>query len=63
MIRKDMRYDVRTLPHRLRRGEVSPKEVNSHLSDLADDAEEAETTEVTFSRSFEERQSNKQQEK
>ena len=57
MIRKDMRFDVRTIPHRLRRQELTPQDVDAHLSDLPDDAEEAETTEVQFTRHFEERHS------
>lgn len=57
-----MKFDVRTLPHRLRRGELSPTEVEKHLQELPDDAEEGETTEVVFSRSFEERNKAQKQE-
>ncbi|MBX2798455.1 MAG: hypothetical protein KTR31_12315 [Myxococcales bacterium] len=55
MIRKDMRYDTRTVKHRLRRGEYAPADLDSHLSELPDEAEEFEETTVQFSRSFEER--------
>ena len=41
MIRTDMRFDTRTLAHRMRRGEISRKELEAHLEELPDDAEEA----------------------
>ncbi|MEN0062521.1 MAG: hypothetical protein AAGA48_10255 [Myxococcota bacterium] len=55
MIRTDMKFDVRTLKHRLRRGEVSVQELNAHLEELPDDAEELEETEVQFTASWAER--------
>jgi hypothetical protein len=41
MIRTDMRFDTRTLAHRLRRGEISKSELQEHLEELPDEAEEA----------------------
>ena len=54
MIREDMKFDVRTLKHRLRRAELAPKEIEKHLSALPDEADEAETTKTEFVASFEE---------
>ena len=31
MIKTDMRFDTRTLDHRLRRGEITKKELEEHL--------------------------------
>ena len=55
MIRQDMKFDVRTLRHRARRTELSPKEIEKHLADLPDDADEAENTKTEFTASFEEK--------
>jgi hypothetical protein len=55
MIKTDMRFDVRTLDHRLRRGEISKKELNEHLHDLPDEAEEAEEVVTPFVATFEDR--------
>ena len=55
MIREDMKFDVRTLRHRTRRNELSPKEVEKHLSSLPDEAEEAEPTNTSFVPAFEEK--------
>jgi hypothetical protein len=55
MIREDMKFDVRALKYRLRRNEVSKKELDKHLDALPDDADEAETTHTTFVATFEER--------
>ena len=41
MIRTDMRFDTRTLAHRLRRGEISRAELDEHLEELPDEADEA----------------------
>ena len=41
MIRTDMRFDTRTLAHRLRRGEISRAELDEHLGELPDEADEA----------------------
>ena len=45
---EDMRYDVRTLAYRKRRGELSKEEVEKYLADLPDDAEHGEPTETRF---------------
>jgi len=55
MIRQDMRFDTRSLKHRLRRSEVTLTELNTHLDELPDDAEEVAQTEVTFSSPYEDR--------
>jgi hypothetical protein len=55
MIREDMKFDVRSLRHRTRRNELSPAEVEKHLKDLPDDADEAENTKTEFVASFEEK--------
>ena len=55
MIRKDMKYDVRTLKHRLRRNELSRKEIDAHLSGLPDEAAEGEETRTEFVSSGERR--------
>ena len=55
MIRTDMRFDVRTLDHRLRRGEITKKELEEHLDDLPDEAEEAEEGVTPFVAAFEDR--------
>jgi len=44
----DMRFDVRTQKHRLRRGELSHDELAAFLADLPDEAEEAVETETRF---------------
>lgn len=62
MIRADMKYDVRTLKHRLRRNEITLAEYEAHLAELPDDSEELEETEVTFTASFAERQKDGQKE-
>jgi hypothetical protein len=49
MIREDMKFDVRSLKHRLRRGELKPADVQAHLSTLPDEAAEAEPTRTEFS--------------
>ena len=56
MIRADMKYDVRTLKHRLRRNEITQAEYEAHLAELADDTDEYEETEVVFTASYAERQ-------
>ncbi len=55
MIREDMRFDVRTLMHRLRRKEITPEQLQAHLEELPDEAEEGVKTESEFTRSYEER--------
>ncbi len=56
MIRADMKFDLRTLKHRLRRGEITQAEYDASLAELPDESEELEETEVTFTASFAERQ-------
>ena len=48
MTRDDMKFDVRSLKHRMRRSEISPKELQKHLDALPDDAAECETTRTAF---------------
>lgn len=55
MIREDMKFDVRTVDYRLRRHEITPKELDAHLDDLPDEADEAEPTKTAFVPSFEEK--------
>ena len=50
-----MRFDTRTLKHRLRRKEISPEELDQHLEALPDEAEELVEVEVRFSSPYEER--------
>ena len=51
MIRTDMRFDTRTLAHRLRRGEISRKELDEHLEELPDEADEATEAVTPFTAS------------
>ena len=62
MIRADMKYDLRTLKHRLRRKEITQAEYEAFLAELPDESEEFEQTEVTFTASFAERQKEGQKE-
>jgi len=55
MIRTDMRFDVRTLDHRLRRGEITKKELDEHLKELEDDADEAVEAVTPFVATFEDK--------
>ena len=48
MSRDDMKFDVRALKYRIRRNEISAKELEKHLAALPDDASEAETTNTGF---------------
>ena len=55
MTRDDMKFDVRALAYRLRRGELSTEEIDTYLSTLPDEAEEMEETTTEFVATFEER--------
>jgi len=55
MIRTDMKFDLRTLKHRLRRQEISQQEYDAHLTALPDESDNFVETEVTFTASFAER--------
>jgi hypothetical protein len=55
MIRTDMRFDTRTLAHRLRRGEISKAELEEHLEELPDEADEATEVVTPFVASSAER--------
>jgi hypothetical protein len=57
MIRTDMRFDTRTLAHRLRRGEISKAELQEHLDELPDEAEEATEVVTPFVASSSEKRS------
>ena len=57
MIRTDMRFDTRTLAHRLRRGEISKAELQEHLDELPDEAEEATEVVTPFVASSAEKRS------
>jgi hypothetical protein len=48
MTRDDMQFDVRSLRHRLRRTELTTKDVQKHLDALPDDAAEADQTKTEF---------------
>ena len=54
----DLRFDVRVLAHRKRRGELTDEEINKYLGGLADDAEHGEETETVFTASFAQRAAN-----
>jgi hypothetical protein len=57
MIRTDMRFDTRTLAHRMRRGEISRKELEEHLDELPDEADEATEAVTPFTASSAEKRS------
>lgn len=46
---EDLVFDVRLMPHSIRRGRLSHDAVNKHLADLPDDEEEGEEMAVRFS--------------
>lgn len=48
----DLRFDVRVMKHRVRRGELTQAEVDKHLSGLDDDAEHGEETTTQFVAAF-----------
>lgn len=48
MTREDMKFDVRSLKHRLRRNEITPKEIEKQLATLPDEAGESEPTRTEF---------------
>ena len=43
-----MQFDVRTVAHRLRRGEIDQAQYDAFLSSLPDDSEEGEEAETEF---------------
>jgi hypothetical protein len=49
-------FDVRTLDHKVRRGEVTRAQVRTHLDALPDEAAQGEESKVRFSNPFEQRQ-------
>ena len=49
-------FDVRTLQHKLRRGEVTHEQVRTFLSSLPDDAAQAKQCETRFVNVFERKQ-------
>lgn len=52
----DMRFDVRTLAYRKRRGELTDAEIQKHLDGLPDDAERGQETETRFVAAYAARQ-------
>lgn len=52
----DLRFDVRTLAYRKRRGELTDAEIQKHLDSLPDDAEHGVETETQFVAAFAARQ-------
>ncbi len=44
----EMQFDVRTVGHRLRRGEISQAQYNAFLESLPDEGEEGEEAETEF---------------
>jgi len=54
-INDDFRFDVRVMPHALRRGKLAQADVDAHIAALPDDAEEAEPCEVVFTTPFADR--------
>ena len=44
----DAKFDVRIIEHAIRRGQMTFKEVDDHLADLPDEADEAAEMETTF---------------
>ncbi|MEQ1504131.1 MAG: hypothetical protein ABMB14_17950 [Myxococcota bacterium] len=52
---EDMKFDVRSMKYRQRRGEISDEELAKHLASIPDEASEAEETRTQFVATFEER--------
>jgi hypothetical protein len=52
MHREDMRFDIRTQKHRLRRGEITHDSLAEFLEQLPDEAEEAVETDTRFESLF-----------
>lgn len=48
----DAQFDVRIIEHAVRRGQMTWKEVDAHLADLPDEADEAAEVETTFQATF-----------
>ena len=48
----DLKFDVRLLAHRERRGELSRTQIEKHLAGLPDDAEAGEPTTTVFTASW-----------
>jgi len=44
-----MKFDIRVVPHHMRRGELTDEEYEAFLATLPDDADECVPTETTFS--------------
>lgn len=53
MIRQDMKFDVRTLKHRMRRNEMTQAEIDAELAKIPDEAAESEPTKTEFSARWE----------
>lgn len=49
---EDLRFDIRVIPHALRRGTLTPSDVAEALAALPDDAEEGQPSNVVFSTPF-----------
>ncbi len=55
MKREDMQFDVRTLPYRLSRGEITQEQVDKVLGELPDDADNADETQTAFTTPWQDR--------
>ena len=56
MSSNDKTFDVRTLEHKLRRGEITRKQVREYLAALPDETAHGAESEVKFTNPYEQRQ-------
>ena len=54
--KKAVQFDVRTLEHKVRRGEITRSQVQAHLDSLPDESAQCEESKVRFANPFEQRQ-------
>lgn len=54
-INDDMHFDVRVVPHKIRRNELAQSELEAHLAELPDEADEAVPSEIVFTTPFADR--------
>jgi hypothetical protein len=57
--KKTGQFDVRTLEHKVRRGEITRAQVRTHLASLPDETALGEESKVRFSNPFEQRQADR----
>ncbi|MCB9680286.1 MAG: hypothetical protein H6733_02340 [Alphaproteobacteria bacterium] len=51
----DMKFDVRVLPHSVRRNKITHEQIDAHLASLPDEADEALECAVKFTTPFADR--------